>query len=788
MLLQNDQKRTTNDYFRDISECIQSAMAEAVRNHVSSLVARSVILVCVCLFSLFSWARQVEVRVQDASGAIILDAWGSAHCGDQDLANLSLSKQIDLPDGEICKLAVHAQGFAEKVVTISPAERQVLAVLSPRAVGETMVVTASRSPLENNDLPISQTSKTQAEIVFAPALTVDDKLRQVAGFSLFRRSGSQTANPTTQGVSLRGLGASGASRSLVLEDGVPINDPFGGWVYWGRVPVESIQSVDILEGGASDLYGSNALGGVINIRTHGATQTAFAGETSYGSSLSPLGSGSGSVRIGNWGASLAGESFETNGYINVPESARGRVDTPVASQHGIADAMVEHFTNNTHLFLRGSLFAESRDNGTVAQFNNTTLRQLVMGADLQSSWGSFALRGYGGTQALRQTFSAVAADRNSEMLTTDQRVPVQQYGFTAQWSKLLGHRHMLVAGADGRDITGDTNELQYVVGKPSANYVAGGRQQSLGLFAEDIFQISNRWLLAGSVRGDLWSNVDASSRRFPFAGAQALTYFPNRSETALSPRLGLTRVVNDRMSVYVSGYRSFRAPTLNELYRPFRVGNVSTLANSDLEAEHFTGGEVGANISPTRSLHLKGTFFTGYLSNSVGNITLSTTPSLITRQRQNLGRVRTRGFEIESRADLKRYFTLAMNYVFTDATVVEFQSDPALVGLPTPQVPRQAFSVQAMYSNPRIVTLSIQGRAVSREFDDDRNQFVLDPYFNLGIYLSRNVHQHLAIFGAAENVLNSRYAIAKTPLETLAAPISVRGGLRFEYGATSRSK
>jgi outer membrane receptor protein involved in Fe transport len=347
---------------------------------------------------------------------------------------------------------------------------------------------------------------------------------------------------------------------------------------------------------------------------------------------------------------------------------------------------------------------------------------------------------------------------------------------------------MLAAGVDGRDVTGDTNELQFVAGKPSAVFIAGGRQQTYGLFVEDVFQITNRWLVSGSLRGDLWSNFDASSRRFPFLGAATTTPFANRSESAISPRGGVTRIVNDRFSVYASAYRSFRAPTLNELYRPFRVGNVSTLANADLQAEHFTGGEFGANVSATRRLQLKGTFFTGYLSNAVGNITLSTTPSLITRQRQNLGRIRTTGFELQSRVEPRKNFSLTLNYQFTDATVVEFQSDPTLMGLQTPQVPRHAFTVQATYVNPRFVTLSVQGKAVGNEYDDDRNQFALDPYFNLGVYVSRNVQEHLAVFGAAENLLNSRYSIAKTPLETLAAPISVRLGLRFDFRAASLSK
>ena len=99
---------------------------------------------------------------------------------------------------------------------------------------------------------------------------LDDALRQVVGFSLFRRTSSRTANPTAQGVSLRGLGASGASRALVLADGIPLNDPFGGWVYWARQPRLGVERLEVLRGGAADLYGSGALGGVVQLVSRGA--------------------------------------------------------------------------------------------------------------------------------------------------------------------------------------------------------------------------------------------------------------------------------------------------------------------------------------------------------------------------------------------------------------------------------------------------------------------------------------------------------------------------------------
>ena len=741
--------------------------------------------------AVFADGGRIVVHVQDKTGAAITNASGEFKCGASP-TRMAESKQgdmtIDVNRDASCTVQIDAPGFDTKSTLVPPGETEIAVVLSPSSVKQSITITASRSPLAPTDLPITETTRTVSEIALAPQVTVDDKLRQVPGFTLFRRSGSQTANPTTQGVSLRGLGASGASRSLVLEDGVPVNDPFGGWVYWGRIPTQAIQQVDFIEGGASDLYGSNALGGVINLQTHAPTQTAFFGDSSFGSSSSPMGSAGITLSHGAWGASFAGEGFRTQGYVPVDEAERGSIDTVASSRHRTADLLLDHETTNARVFLRGTLFGEDRNNGTQLQFNSATVRQLSAGADWNTALGEFTLRGYGGTENLHQTFSSISADRNTETLTNDQRVPVSQYGFTAQWSKAIASRHILTIGTDGRDVTGDTNELQYVSGKPSANFIAGGRQQSLGIFAEEVFQITPRWILAGSVRGDLWRNIDASSRRFPFTGSPTLNYFANRSESSISPRVGLTRIVNSRFSLHASAYRSFRAPTLNELYRPFRVGNVSTLSNASLLAEHFSGGEFGGVVKASRRVLVRGTAFFGVMDNSVGNITLSTTPTLITRQRQNLGTVRVRGFELQAETRVSRSLNLQAGYQFTSAVITDFVSDPTLIGLRTPQVPRNAFTFAATYDNPRVVTLSLQGRAIGNEFDDDRNQFALEPYFTLGLYISRQLKSGLSIFAASENLTNSRYAIARTPVTSIAEPITARVGIRFQASDLHRKR
>ena len=187
-------------------------------------------------------------------------------------------------------LEITADGFATIRQRVSPATDasiQLRFVLKPANVTAQVTITATRTDTRLDETAASIVVLGQKELETTAALTLDDSLRQVPGFSLFRRSGSRTANPTTQGVSLRGLGASGASRAVVLADGIPLNDPFGGWVYWDRVPRVSVAQVEVLRGSASQLYGSAALGGVVNIVTKTRRANSFLLETSYGNESTP---------------------------------------------------------------------------------------------------------------------------------------------------------------------------------------------------------------------------------------------------------------------------------------------------------------------------------------------------------------------------------------------------------------------------------------------------------------------------------------------------------------------
>ncbi|MEA2562317.1 MAG: hypothetical protein QOH06_3821 [Acidobacteriota bacterium] len=625
------------------------------------------------------------------------------------------------------------------------------------SVEDEVTVTATRTERRLADTAASVIVLSSEELESTAAGTIDDALRQVPGFSLFRRSGSRFANPTTQGVSLRGLGASGASRALVLADGIPLNDPFGGWIYWGRVPRLSLGRVEVLRGAGSDLYGSAALGGVVQLLRREPSEPAFAVEASYGEQETPEASLFVAERWGRWAASLGAESFRTDGYIPVEPAARGAVDAPAASRHSAVDLALERRVGKDgRVFLRGSWFDEDRDNGTRLQINDTAIRQASLGLDGSAAGGWLSLRAWGSDQDYFQTFTAVASDRNSENLTREQRVPAESMGGSAQWTRTVGDRHGLVAGLDLREVSGTSDEL--IFGGPVPRRAeAGGTQRMGGLFLEDLVGLTPSLSLTLGGRIDGWRNQE-------------------REETAFSPRASLLWKATDRWAWTTSAYRGFRAPTLNELYRDFRVGDVLTLANEDLEAERLTGGETGAVFTSSR-VTARSVLFWMEVDRNVANVTLSVTPGLITRQRQNLGRTRSRGLELEGTARLGDRWTLSGGYLLSDATV---ESGGDLKGLRIPQVPEHQVSLQFRFFDPGIGTLGLQARWTGDQFDDDRNQLPLESFATLDALLSRPLGPGLEVFVAAENLLDESYETGRTPVRSLGAPRSVRVGVRFE--------
>lgn len=704
---------------------------------------------------------------------------------------------IDLQNTRNSVLLVKANGFANfsKILPNNFSET-LNVILEPQILRGDVTVSITRTESRLSETPASIVVLSRETLAATAAQTVDDSLRQIAGFTLFRRGSSKTSNPTTQGANLRGLAGSGASRASVLLDGLSLNDAFGGWTYWSRVPAVALEQAEVLRGGASQFYGDQGLSGAVNLRTRvfddlpvlrvntsAGTQKTFDGSlfTAYGKR--------------GWNFDLALESFQTAGYIPIAETERGRIDARANSRHNNGILTIEKRFDaeetrkrgdagnfDGRVFLKTNVFGERRDNGTSLTNNRTYFRQIAAGADYShEAAGAFQLRGFLEKQIYDQTFSAISNSRNTETLSRIQRVPSQAFGANLLWVKSFGANHVVSSAIEFRNVKGFSNETIFVNSRASSQVGSGGNQQTFSVFAQDVWRVSSKLNLSFGGRFDFWENSAAlSSTRSLTTNQTTVTIFPDRRESAFSPRVAALYQINRNFALIASYAKSFRAPTLNELYRAFRVGNVLTLANENLQSERADTFETGLNFTGfEQKLNLRGNFFIAEVSRPVVSITLAAAPNLITRQRQNVGKTRARGLEFDAEYQPFAKLKFSASYLFTDSRVTDFPANLVLINKFLPQVARHQLTFQTAYRPTDRLTLSLQSRISDAQFEDDLNTLRLRPFATFDAFASYKFRQ-VEIFTAVENLFNSRYDIGLTPNLTIAAPRFARVGLRFD--------
>jgi len=758
----------------------------------------SVVLIAFSFCSIFSQSEKsndLRGDVIDSNGQPIAnatveissDSGESASCETDTRGKFS----CQLEEKEKFSITIKADNFAilrQNFNNIQDYSDNSSFTLSPLSIRADVVVTTSRTETLLGETPASIATISNQKLKSTASPAVDDALRQTVGFSLFRRSSSRNANPTTQGTSLRGINASGASRSLVLFDGIPVNDPFGGWVVWSRAPGIAIERIEALRGGSSSLYGSDSLGGTINIiprevsgnekvevsaEIFGGTQNTFSGSTFLG------------FKQNDWSAEIVASNFQSKGYKIVDQAARGDVDD-FANSHNtnLSAKITRSFLDKASVFFKTSYFGEARNNGTPVQKNRTHFRQFAVGGDIDlGTFGigtpgtKLSLNVFGGTQLFDQNFSAVASDRNFENLVRLQRVPSQNFGVSSQFSTVFKKQTFLF-GFETSNVRGSSEEIGFFGGNASSAIGSGGRENTYGIYFQDFAKIGEKLILVGSLRFDSWRNSRALSSSLHFStNVMTTNVFPNRSENAFSPSGSVLFRASDDVSLYFNASRSFRAPTLNELYRGFRVGSIITDPNENLVAEKANNFETGISYGK-ENVYVRGNVYWTEVSDAVSNVTVNSTPTLIFRQRQNAGKTRVRGLEIEAETRVKD-FNFSAGYLFANAEFVDFPANSALEGLRIPQVPQHQFTFQTSYANNKGWSFSVQGRAASEQFDNDLNTLSLERYFQMDVFAAKKFRENWQVFFGVENLFNTRYSIGRTPVRTLNSPANVRVGLRF---------
>jgi outer membrane receptor protein involved in Fe transport len=683
-----------------------------------------------------------------------------------------------IPVAVPAQIGVSATGFKSTTIAVSASPARITLQPAPLAESVTVVGSARNAGVTSDATNTEVMAGERLRI--AAASNADSVLRQFSSFVTFRRSTSLNSHPTSQGVSLLGAGSSGASRTLVVLDDLPLNDAFGGWVDWLRVPDIAISEVSVVEGGASSLYGNDALTGSVSMDTLQPSSDLLlvrAGGGNLGSrfvdSMAALGSGKlmSDVRI---------RSIHQAGFIPVPANLAGPVDDDLGVTAADIAPELRFVPSARAMFVvGGEYFGERRQNGTVLQRNSTALRQLDFRGVLDD-FGVWRAAAFSQSETFASSFSSINPTRTVEKLVLDQRVPVLASGAMLDWSDTAGPVQVVAGGSWTR--VGAMDSEFAPLAKTDRNRSNDGRQNLEGTFVELRGDAAPSLLLTAAVREDWWRNYDGF-----LAEQTGTTRYSDRSTRATSPSAGLVWRVHGPLSLRASAYESFRAPTLNELYRPFRLGNIQTLANPLLAAERYRGYQAGADYAVGSSWLLRATYFDGWLSNVITNVTLSATPVLITEKRENLGRVRPRGEEFSLRRQALSWLTLWGSYTHLNSDVT-VAPEVALIGKQIPHMPRNNASAEALGTWHGWQT-SLEERFGGYEFEDDRNTITLPSFWTTDLYVSRTLPsgpdwlRGLAPYIGIENLWNRRYAVAVTPTPNLNSPRAVTAGVQLQFGA-----
>ncbi len=633
----------------------------------------------------------------------------------------------------------------------------------PRA--ETIIVTGRALPDPAAERAYSVETITGQELRNAPSSQVEEVLKQVPGLQLFRRSDARSGHPTSQGVTMRALGGNASSRALLILDGIPQADPFGGWVNWPAFDPAGLAQVRVVRGGGSVGHGPGALAGVIDLASR--VEPLLEAQAMAGSRDSAEGRlFAGGAAIGST-FSLSARVARGDGFVPVTKETRGPADRPARYREANGRAVwLTPLSDDLDIQASVSAFTDRRERGIAFTGNRTdgldgSLR-LVSGG----RW-SWSATGYAQRRELRSSFASVDDDRGTATrVALQDEVPSQAYGGSFELRPPLGRSFELRMGADARLTRGVSRELYfYVDDEPTRRRRAGGDTVTSGAFSEVTGRLG-RLTLSGGARVDYWRIADGSLEEWVLATGKSLRdeRYPARQGWLPTARAGAAFDAAPRLTVRSAAYLGWRMPTLNELFRPFRAGADATAANALLDPERLAGLEAGADYR-TKLLDMSVTLFANRLQDAIANVTLGQGPGVFPgvgfvgaageyRQRRNLGSVRVRG--VEASAETRRgHWSLRLGGSFVEAKVQASGPAAALDGLRPAQTPEVSLTGGLVWERGGR-SLSLILRHTGSQFEDDRNEHRLPSTTTLDAFGGWPLARRLQLVLRGENMLDER--------------------------------
>lgn len=622
-------------------------------------------------------------------------------------------------------------------------------------------------------------------------LTLDEVFKNEPGFSLYRRQSGLDAHPTSAGVSLRSTGATAAARSLVLLDGVPQNDPFGGWVYWARYDVGTVERAWIAPGTGAAAWGDMSGTGIVGMETRSVLRDGGGARVGVGSRGEANGGfhWSGKNADSTLGVGISGFGLRTDGYVPIDPAQRGAVDRSL-DMRAWGGTLSAAWDAGGGLLIEPviSYYAEERGAGTAMSRNDSVALDLSLRVR-RDGWEAVLYRQ---EREFASRFSSVNDDRSAETLALDQySVPASGTGGSLVWRGELREGLKASAGIDARFVAGKTHER---VGTFRSR-VAGGKQLHAGAYGAVEWQATDSDALEASARLDLWQNTDGVRVERSLTSGALLRDDAFADEHGVSPSASVVwrHRFSEKWQGWLAAGTSFRLPTLNELYRPYRVKNDLTEANAQLDAERSYTIEAGARWQSGDELSLKAVAFQQWIDGAIGNVPV-TDPTQAAQVagvlpagvnlswRQNMDLAVVHGLEVAAAWQPHESLAFSLGGLVQETRVVRPGGQPLLDGMEFPQAPKARLRASCEWQPRDGLTLFTEAEYGSSQYDDVLELRQLPSYWRINAgarWQHGNALYHLAI----ENLLDKeiRTGLSSDGLWTNAAPLTLRGGVSWEF-------